>query len=70
MRNRKRANDGFILADVLAALVIAAISLSTILTGVAHAARSVSVQADHILKLLEQENDRASKTKQIFVVGE
>jgi hypothetical protein len=70
MRKKSRSASGFILADVLAALVIAAIALSTLLTGVTHAAKLVSVQGERIVHLVTQENDGASKTMQVLAVGE
>ena len=70
MGNKSLSTAGFILADVLAALVIAAIALSTILTGVIHGARLVSIQTERILKVIERENEKVSKAEQIFTVGE
>lgn len=64
------AAPGFILADVLVALFIAAIALGAVLAGVTHAAKSVSIQGERVTKLLSVENERASKAAQILSAGE
>lgn len=67
---RKKSTSGFILADVLAALVIASIALGALLTGVSHAARLVTVQGERVTQLILQENDRVSKAARILVLEE
>jgi hypothetical protein len=70
MRKKPGSDSGFILADVLVALFIAAIALSALLTGVAHAARLVSMQGERVTKLVSVENERTSKAAQILTPGE
>jgi len=56
--------------DVLAALVIAAISLATVLGGVGNAVRLVASQEAKVSGLVEQENDRVAQAPDIVAAGE
>ncbi len=53
---RRSGSPGFILADALAALLIAAIALAAILGGAAGSVRVVAAQGERILALVQQEN--------------
>ncbi len=63
---KTKAAPGFIVADVMAAIVIAAIALSAILTAVIHATRLAAGERDRIVKIVEKENVRASNLAQVL----
>ena len=56
--------------DVLAALVIAAISLAALLGGVGNAVRLVASQEAKVSGLVEQENERVAQAPDIVAAGE
>jgi hypothetical protein len=58
-------SPGFILADALVALRIAAISLATVLGGAASSVRLVAAQGARLLALVQQENSRVEKAPEI-----
>lgn len=66
----QRGSRGFILADALAALVIAAIALGTMLAGAANAVRLVSAQAGKVTALVQQENDRVQQAPDVVAAGQ
>ncbi len=62
---RRPGSPGFILADALAALLIAAIALAAILGGAASSVRLVAVQGARLLALVQQENTRVQQAQDI-----
>ncbi len=64
-----RGSPGFILADALAALVIAAMTLTAILGGVAGSLRLAAAQEAKLLALVQQENDRVQQAPDTVVAG-
>ena len=56
---------GFILADALAALLIAGIGLAAVLGGAASSVRLVAAQGARLLALVQQENSRVEQAPEI-----
>lgn len=69
-RGRSPGSPGFILADALAALVIAAIALGTLLAGAASSVRLVSTQAGKVTALVQQENDHVQQAPDVVAAGQ
>ena len=67
MRGPARASgtSGFVLADALAALLIAAIALATVLGGTAGSVRLVAAQGLKLLALVQQENRHVQQAPDI-----
>jgi hypothetical protein len=62
-------SPGFILADTLAALVIAAIALGTLLAGAGNAVRLVAAQAAKVTTLVQQENNHVQQAPDVVAAG-
>ncbi len=70
LRRKWTRSSGFVLADVLVALIIAAIALGSILGGISSAAAVVTSQRSRVLNLVQQENASASSAGAILSPGE
>ncbi len=62
---RRPGSPGFILADALAALLIAAVALAAILGGAAGSVRLVAAQGEKLLALVQQENGRVAQAPDV-----
>jgi hypothetical protein len=68
-RGAQPGSPGFILADALAALVIAAIALGALLAGAGNAVRLVAAQAQKVTTLVQQENDHVQQAPDVVAAG-
>ena len=68
-RGARRGSPGFILADALAALVIAAIALGALLAEAGNAVRLTAAQAQKVTALVQQENDHVQQAPDVVAAG-
>lgn len=65
----RQGSRGFVLADALAALLIASVALAAILGGAAGSVRLAAAQEEKVLALVQQENDRVQQAPDIVAAG-
>ena len=63
---RKKSKNGFVLLDVLIALLIAGTALVITLGDIAFAARTVKLSKDRIIELISTRNENAYNKEIIF----
>ena len=65
---RARLSRGFILVDLLVALVIAGVALTAVIAGISHGTRAAAVERQRILRYVENENGRDGTVGSAFDV--
>jgi Tfp pilus assembly protein PilV len=63
---RRRDDGGFVLVDVLVAVLIASIALASVLGGMGLAARSTKTVGSRVHAFIEVENEEAAARRLVF----